>query len=262
MDTTRDSYEVRRGGTVIAVIAWSPDGDADRALLPDAVAVAALPIEMARLRVELRRRLEEVEASRARIAAVADDERRRVERDLHDGAQQRLVSIGLALRHAQHQLGADADEAGRTLDGAVVEIATAIEELRELARGLRPTLLQAGLGPALRELASRSPVPVEVCATTERFPLDVEAAAYFVACEGLTNAVKHARAEQVVLQVLGQDGALVVSVADDGVGGAALGRGSGLTGLSDRVAARGGRLRVVSIRGGGTTLSAELPCVS
>jgi signal transduction histidine kinase len=262
MDTTRDSYEVRRGGTVIAVIAWSPDGDADRALLPDAVAVAALPIEMARLRVELRRRLEEVEASRARIAAVADGERRRVERDLHDGAQQRLVSIGLALRHAQHQLGADADEARRTLDGAVVEIATAIEELRELARGLRPTLLQAGLGPALRELASRSPVPVEVCATTERFPLDVEAAAYFVACEGLTNAVKHARAEQVVLQVLSQDGALVVSVADDGVGGAALGRGSGLTGLSDRVAARGGRLRVVSIRGGGTTLSAELPCVS
>ena len=111
-------------------------------------------------------------------------------------------------------------------------------------------------------MASRSPVPVEVSATTDRFAPDVEAAAYFVASEGLTNAVKHARADQVVLQVARQNSTLVVSVADDGVGGAGVGRGSGLTGLSDRVAARGGRLRIDSVRGHGTTLSAELPCVS
>ena len=191
-----------------AVQAWRDDPrprscgrratDEDRALLPTVVAAAALAIEMARLRVELRRRLDEVDESRARIAAVADEERRRIERDLHDGAQQRLVSIGLTLRHAQHQLGEDPAEATRTLDGAVVEISAAIEELRELAHGLRPTLLQAGLGPALRELASRSPVPVEVCSTADRYPPDLEAAAYFIACEGLTNAVKHARAEQVL----------------------------------------------------------------
>jgi signal transduction histidine kinase len=118
-----------------------------------------------------------------------------------------------------------------------VEISAAIEDLRELAHGLRPALLQAGLGPALRDLASRSPVPVEVSMTADRFPPDVEETAYFVAAEGLTNSIKHARADQVVLQVARQNSTLVVSVADDGVGG--VGPGSGLTGLSDRVAARG-----------------------
>jgi signal transduction histidine kinase len=257
----RESYPVLRGGTVLGEVIWSPSEE-KRALLASVIAAAVLPIEMARLRVELRRRLDEVAESRSRLAAVADQERRRIERDLHDGAQQRLVSIGLALRHAQHQLGADAAEAKATLDEAVVEISSAIEDLRELAHGLRPALLQAGLGPALRDLASRSAVPVEVSATTDRFAPDVEAAAYFVASEGLTNAVKHARADQVVLQIARQNSTLVVSVADDGVGGAAVGRGSGLTGLSDRVAARGGRLRIESARGHGTTLIAELPCVS
>lgn len=258
----RDVDPVRRGGAVIASIVWSPGDDADRALLPGAVAAAALPIEMARLRVELRRRLEEVDASRTRIAAVADEERRRIERDLHDGAQQRLVSIGLALRHAQHQMRTDAEGARRTLDGAVVEIAAAIEELRALAHGLKPALLQAGLAPALRDLASRATVPVEVCAGSDRYPPDVEAAAYFVACEGLTNAVKHARADHVVLHVARHDSTLRVSVVDDGVGGATIGRGSGLSGLCDRVESRGGRLRIESLGGRGTTLSAELPCVS
>ena len=257
----RERYPVLRGGTVLAEVVWSPSEER-RALLGSVVAAADLPIEMARLRVELRRRLDEVAESRSRLAAVADQERRRIERDLHDGAQQRLVSIGLALRHAQHQLGADADEAKATLDEAVVEISAAIEDLRELAHGLRPAMLQAGLGPALRDLANRSPVPVEVSATTDRFAPDVEAAAYFIASEALTNAVKHARADQVLLQVARQNSTLVVSVADDGVGGAAVGRGSGLTGLSDRVAARGGRLRIESARGHGTTLIAELPCVS
>ena len=258
----RETYPVLRGGTVLGELIWSPPSEERRALLASVIAAAVLPIEMARLRVELRRRLDQVAESRSRLAAVADQERRRIERDLHDGAQQRLVSIGLALRHAQHQLGADAGEARATLDDAVVGISAAIEDLRELAHGLRPALLQAGLGPALRDLASRSPVPVEVSATTDRFPPDVEAAAYFVASEGLTNAIKHARADQVVLQVARQNSTLVISVADDGVGGAGMGRGSGLTGLSDRVAARGGLLRIDSVRGHGTTLSAELPCVS
>jgi signal transduction histidine kinase len=261
-DDGRERFAVRRGGITLGLIMWTPPSDEDRALLPTVVDAASLAIEMARLRVELRRRLDEVDESRSRIAAVADEERRRLERDLHDGAQQRLVSIGLALRHAQHQLNADPGAAKRTLDGAVVEITAAIEELRELAHGLRPSLLQAGLGPALRELASRSPVSVEVSSTGDRYPPEVEAAAYFVACEGLTNAVKHARAGHVQLRVARQNGVLVVSVADDGVGGAAMSRGSGLTGLSDRVAARGGRFQIESTNGSGTTLRAELPCVS
>jgi signal transduction histidine kinase len=261
-DPDRERVPVERGGMTLGEVVWSPGSDADRALLSSVLDAASIAIEMARLRVELRQRLVEVDESRARIAAVADDERRRLERDLHDGAQQRLVSIGLALRHAQHELDARPEAARRTLDGAVVEVSAAIEELRSLAHGLRPALLQAGLGPALRELASRSPVAVVVSATSDRYPVDVESAAYFVACEGLTNAVKHAHAGEVRLEVTRQDSTLVVSVADDGVGGASVGRGSGLTGLSDRVAARGGRLRVESVRGHGTTLSAELPCVS
>ncbi len=261
-DPGRERVQVQRGGTALGEVVWSPRSDADRALLPAVIDAASIAIEMARLRVDLRKRLDEVDESRARIAAVADDERRRLERDLHDGAQQRLVSIGLALRHAQHDLANQPEEARRTLDGAVLEISAAIEELRALAHGLRPALLQSGLGPALRELASRSPVPVLVSAPSDRFTAEVEAAAYFVACEGLTNAVKHARAAEVRVEVARQDATLVVSVADDGVGGAAAGRGSGLTGLSDRVAARGGRLLIESVRGHGTTLSAELPCVS
>ena len=261
-DADRERVPVRRGGMSLGEVVWSPRSDADRVLLPSVLDAGSIAIEMARLRVELRQRLVEVDESRARIAAVADSERRRLERDLHDGAQQRLVSIGLALRHAQHELAGRPEEARRTLDDAVVEVSAAIEELRALAHGLRPALLQAGLGPALRELASRSPVPVVVTATSDRFPSDVETAAYFVACEGLTNAVKHARASEVRLGVARQDSTLVVSVADDGVGGAAVGRGSGLTGLTDRVAARGGRLLIESVRGRGTTLSAELPCVS
>ena len=258
----RERVPVRRGGITLAEVVWSPSSEADRALLPAVLDAASIAIEMARLRVELRQRLAEVDESRARIAAVADDERRRLARDLHDGAQQRLVSIGLALRHAQHELADQPEAARRTLDSAVAEISAAIEELRALAHGLRPALLQAGLGPALRDLASRAPVPVAVNATSDRFPTDVEAAAYFVACEGLTNAVKHARATNVRLEVERHDSTLIVRVADDGTGGASIDRGSGLTGLSDRVAALGGRLLIDSGTGRGTTVSAELPCVS
>jgi signal transduction histidine kinase len=254
--------DIRRGGVPLGRLVWHPVDDAQRSILPAVLDAAMLAIEMARLRVELHRRLDEVEMSRARISAAAADERRRIERDLHDGAQQRLVSIGLALRHAQHQLGSTGAEVTRTLDGAIAEIGSAIDELRELARGLQPTLLHAGLGPALRELAGRAPLPVEVAVAAERFAVDVEAAAYFVACEGLTNAVKHARAAQVAMTVARHDSRLVVTVADDGVGGAQVGHGSGLTGLSDRVAAQGGTLHIESVVGRGTRLVAELPCAS
>jgi signal transduction histidine kinase len=262
VDELTERYPVTRAGTLLGEVVWRPPTEEARILLPAVVDAAGVAIEIARLRVELRRRLDEVDESRSRIAAVADEERRRIERDLHDGAQQRFVSIGLALRHAQHQLAAAPDQAKRTLDGAVAEISVAIEELRELAHGVRPALLQAGLGPALRDLASRSPIRVEVSVSPERYPPQLEAAAYFVACEALTNAVKHARAHEVVVEVARRNGTLVVRVSDDGVGGATIGRGSGLTGLSDRVAARGGRLQIESALGHGTTLRAEIPCVS
>jgi signal transduction histidine kinase len=227
------------------------------------VEAGGLAIEIARLRVELRRQLDEVEASRARIVTAANQERRRIERDLHDGAQQRLVSIGLALRHAQHELGASTPaRAAHTLEDALAEVAVAINELRELARGLPPSELDAGLGPALRELARRAPVPVDVRVTRQRFDRNLEATAYFIACEGLTNAVKHANSTRVILRAELDDGKLVVSVSDDGAGGAAPVGGSGLRGLADRVAAYGGTLRIESDRGAGTALTAELPCGS
>jgi signal transduction histidine kinase len=229
-------------------------------LLEEVVEAAGLAIEIARLHVELRRQLDEVEASRARIVSAGYKERRRLERDLHDGAQQRLVTIGLALRHAQHELGVSPDKASASIDGAVREIALASEELQELARGVRPAQLDAGLAAALRELAARTPVPVEVRASGERFPPELEAAAYFIVSEGLTNAVKHANAGQVTLTAERLNGSLVISVSDDGIGGASASGGSGLRGLSDRAEAHGGMFTVESEAGGGTTLTAELPC--
>ena len=149
-----------------------------------------------------------------------------------------------------------------TLDSAVAELAVAVNELRELARGLPPSQLDLGLAPAFRELARRAPIPVEVEPPGERFGRDVEAAAYFIGCEGITNAVKHANATKLLLSAARRDRRLVVSIADDGIGGAIVGQGSGLRGLSDRIAALGGTLRIESAPGAGTTLTAELPCVS
>ena len=228
------------------------------------VEAGGLAIEIARLRVELRRQLAEVQASRARIVAAGNAERRRIERDLHDGAQQRLVSIGLRLRHAQHELGSgEPARADETIDHAVAEIAIAIDELRELAHGLPPAQLDAGLDPALRELAGRAPLPVRG-ATRPRSDsaVGLEAAAYFIACEGLTNAIKHSNATAVVVSAQRSNGHLIVRVTDDGVGGAIDKNGGGLRGLHDRVAAHGGSLRVESAPDKGTILTAELPCGS
>lgn len=259
----RGRWPIRRAGTILGTVVGPPDLAERGSLVPKLLDTGALAVEIARLRVELRRQLEEVEASRARIVAAADRERRRIERDLHDGAQQRLVSIGLALRHAQHALGTAVDpDVCRTLDDAVAEITVAIDELRQLAGGLRPAQLDAGLGAALRDLARRAPLPVEVDAPADRFPTDIESAAYFCACEGLTNAIKHAQATRVRLRACRNDGRLVLSVTDDGVGGAVARNGSGLTGLSDRVAAHGGTLTLDSDKGRGTTLIAEFPCGS
>jgi signal transduction histidine kinase len=261
VDDLRRRTPIYGAGMQIAEVLHDPSLQERSDLLQRVVEPAGLAIEIVRLRVELRRQLDEVAASRRRIVAAGDEERRRIERNLHDGAQQRLVSIGLALRHAQHELGAGT-RTGETLEAALAEITVAIRELRELAQGLRPSQLDAGLGPALEELAGRVPLPVAVDATRERFPVGLEAAAYFVACEALTNAAKHAQASRLSLSAQRRNGSLVVCVADDGVGGASTLGGSGLSGLADRVGAQGGTLRIESERGSGTRLIAELPCES
>jgi signal transduction histidine kinase len=253
---------VRRGELQLATVVHDPALLERSSLLDPVILRAGLAIEIARLRVEVRRQLAEVEESRTRIVTATYEERRRLERDLHDGAQQRLVSLGLDLRHVQHDLGeAGGGEAKTTLDSVVAGLAEAIEELRELAGGVRPAALDDGLAAALSELAARAPIQTEVEATTERFDDEIEAAAYFVASEALTNAVKHASGSQVVLRAGRDNGNLVLSVSDDGRGGAVRGGGSGLTGLGDRIAALGGRLDLRS-DGSGTALVAEFPCES
>jgi signal transduction histidine kinase len=260
---TRLRWPIERAGRPLARVLYTPAGSQRRALLGTSVDAGSLAIEIARLRVELRRHLSEVESSRARIIAAGHAERRRIERDLHDGAQQRLVSIGLELRHAQHQLGhVPAERTSAALERAVSGLEQAITELRELAQGLPPSQLDAGLEPALRELAGRAPITVEVRTSAERYDIALEATAYFIACEGLTNAIKHAQATGVTVSATRQDGSLVISIADNGVGGAHSQDGSGLRGLSDRVASLGGRLHIESERNAGTTLTAELPCAS
>jgi signal transduction histidine kinase len=199
-------------------------------------------------------------ASRARIVATADATRRRIERDLHDGAQQRLVSLALQLRAAQ-AAPPGAGELVQRLEGAVTEVTGVLEELREIARGLHPAVLaERGLGPALKALARRSAVPVRLHVQVEgRLPEQAEIAAYYVVSEALTNIAKHAHASAADVQVAAGDGVLQVRVRDDGRGGADFGHGSGLVGLKDRVEALGGHLALHSPPGEGTTLQVQLP---
>jgi signal transduction histidine kinase len=247
---------VQRNGVPLAQVRHAVGAGA---AVDDVLARAGLAFEIARLQTEVRHRLAEVQASRARIVAAGYEERRRLERDLHDGAQQRLVAVGLALRHVQHEL--DPGPAGRELDAAVAELGAAVAELRELAHGVRPAPLAEGLAMALRELAGRTPLPVRVEADPLDVPADVEATAYFVACEALTNAAKHSGATTVDLRAVRDADDLVLSVDDDGAGGAVT-NGHGLRGLSDRVAAQGGRFELHSPPGGGTRLTVRLPCAS
>ncbi|WP_205697561.1 ATP-binding protein [Conexibacter sp. SYSU D00693] len=257
----RTSTPVRRGPVQLASVVHDGTLDARPNLVSSVIDAAGFAIEVARLRVEVRRRLAEVEESRARIVAVGDEQRRRIERDLHDGAQQRLVSLGLALRDIQSRLPAQSD-AARELDASVGELAAAIDELRELARGVRPAGLDDGLAAALRGLAARASLRTHVEATEERFDDSIETAAYFVCSEALANAIKHARATRVSIGATRTDGRLTVSVSDDGIGGARVAGGLGLLGLSDRVAALGGSVTVDSEPGRGTKITAELPCGS
>jgi signal transduction histidine kinase len=217
--------------------------------------------ENVRLDAELRERLEELRESRARIVRAGDEERRRIERDLHDGAQQRLVSLALQLRLARSKASGEAAE---LLDEALEELAAATAELRELARGIHPAILSdRGLDAAVRALAARAPVPVEVRGIPEeRLPAAVETAAYFVVAESLTNVARYAGAEHAEVAVARANGSVVVEVHDNGCGGADPASGSGLRGLADRVAALDGRLEVDSPAGAGTTVRARIPCES
>jgi signal transduction histidine kinase len=260
-DDPRTQTRVQRAGVVLAVVRHAaPAATDDPALIKQVLARAGLALEIGRLHAEVAHQLAEVTASRSRLLAAGYDERRRLERDLHDGAQQRLVSIGLALRHVQHELGDN--PASRMLDSAVGEVTDTISDLRALANGVRPALLNNGLGFALRELASRAPLRVDVRVDGERYAPDLESTAYFVACEAMTNAVKHSGASEIVLHAHRADGYLVLTIRDDGTGGASTANGTGLAGLADRVAAHGGRITVSSPSGHGTTLTAELPCAS
>jgi signal transduction histidine kinase len=205
---------------------------------------------------------DELMASRARIVTAADEARRRIERNLHDGAQQRLVTLRLRIRSVQESLPAES-ELRREIAAVEQDLAAASEELRQLSRGIHPAVLSnAGLGPALRALCRRAPMPVELSVDVERrLPKSVEVAVYYVVAEALTNAAKHARASRVVIIVDADDMRVRFSIADDGIGGANPG-GSGLIGLKDRVEALGGRLDIASYNGEGTALTAEIPCAS
>ena len=222
---------------------------------------ASLALRNQRLEADLTVRLEELRSSRSRLVAVGDAERRRLERDLHDGAQQRFVALALMLRLARNQLD-DAAPPAALLDTAMEELAAGLKELRELARGIHPAVLtDQGLDAALRGLATRTPVPVSVLEVPrERLPAAVETAAYFVVAEALTNVAKYARATAATVSVARVDGHAVIEIRDDGVGGADPRTGSGLRGLSERIEALDGELELDSPPGAGTTIRARLPC--
>ena len=212
---------------------------------------------------QLQARVEALQASRDRAVDSAEAERRRIERDLHDGAQQRLVALAMDLGMARAKLETDPAAATALVGEAHEEAKRALAELRDLARGIHPAVLaDRGLDAAISALAARSPVPVEVDVATGRLPGPVESAAYFVVAEALTNAAKHARAAEIGVRIARHRDLLIVEVIDDGVGGADPAKGTGLRGLADRVAAVDGRLAITSPPGGPTVIRAELPCGS
>jgi signal transduction histidine kinase len=259
----RASAPVEWEGQAVAALVYDASLDDDPELVEAVCAAGAIAIENARLHGESELRLAELQASRERIVAAGDAERRRLERNLHDGAQQRLVAIALQLRLLQDNIRDDPVAAERLAETASDEIGHSLTELRDLARGLHPAVLDYGLASALDALALRSTVPTEVTMeTAESFPQPVELAAYFVACEALTNVGKYADATVAHVRVWRRGAMACVEVADDGIGGADVTGGSGLQGLTDRVEALEGRLRVSSVPGAGTVVTAELPCGS
>ena len=224
---------------------------------------SAMLVEMIRLRLELSAALREVAASRSRLQRVGNEERRRLERDLHDGAQQRLLSLGMALRVAQRHLEDSTIDIDGLLDEAVAQLGTAVAELREVAHGLRPACLGEGLRPALSALAESAKLPIDLEVEADRaIPDDIASTTYYVVSESVANVLKHAHASRIRLQVVQAGGQLSVRIADDGCGGATMHPGSGLSGLSDRVAAAGGTLDIHSPPNEGTTVEVLLPCAS
>jgi signal transduction histidine kinase len=253
---------VERQGEPVAAIVHDETLSDEPELIRTVGAALALALENERLDAALRARVEELRESRARIVKAADEERRRLERDLHDGAQQRLVALALTLRLARSKLDGDPAAAGELLDEAAGELRRATEELRELARGIHPAVLtDRGLEAAVDALAGRAPLPVELVELPDkRLPSAVEAAAYFVVAEALTNVAKYALASHAEVRIAQSNGVVTVEVRDDGVGGADPSRGTGLRGLADRVASLDGRLDLSSPADGGTVVRAVVPC--
>jgi signal transduction histidine kinase len=257
------AFAVRHGGDLLGAITvvmppQEPMTATTERLLLDLSAQAGLVLRNVAL-------VDELQRSRQRLVTSQDEARRRLERDLHDGAQQRLVTLSMDLRMARARADASGDvELSAKLDGAEQELAQSLAELRELARGIHPAILtQNGVGAALRSLAERSPVLVRLRSVPDgRYSTEVEATAYFIVSEALVNVAKHAEATCAWVSVAEDGGRLTVEVRDDGVGGAAMNGGSGLRGLADRVEAVGGWIDVRSQPGAGSTVLAEIPCVS
>jgi signal transduction histidine kinase len=260
-DPARAWTPVELEGQTVGAIVHDVSLTEDPALLRSVAAAAGLAVQNERLQAQLRARVEDLRASRARLVEAGTHERRRLERNLHDGAQQRLVALSLTLRLAQGKVHEHPDQAHELLNAAQDELNLALGELRELARGIHPAVLSdRGLGAALEALAGRAPIPVQLAELpNDRLPEAIEAAAYFMIAEALTNVVKYAHASQATVRVSRDNGRAVVEIADDGVGGADPDRGSGLRGLADRVSALDGRMEIESPAGAGTRLRAEIP---
>jgi signal transduction histidine kinase len=258
----RGITDVKLEGRRVAAIIHDPTLLDDPELVHAAGAAAALALENERLEAELRAKVEELRESRKRIVDVGSSQRQRLERDLHDGAQQRLVSLALTLRMARERVRSDPDEAERLLAGSSDELEETLKELRELARGIHPAVLSdRGLGAAVEALAHRAPLPVELGALPAgRYPEHVELTAYFVVSEALTNVAKYASASRARVEVMQENGHIKVEVADDGVGGARVDGGTGLRGLAARLESLDGRLDVESEPGRGTAVRATIPC--
>jgi signal transduction histidine kinase len=250
---------VERDGAPVAAIVHDAALDTSPELVEAAAAASSLAIDNERLKADLRARLEELRVSRLRIVEAADDARRRIERDLHDGAQQELLALALELRVLRSRVG-DSD-ALPLVDGIAKRLDVALGELRELARGIHPAILtQSGLEAAVGALGQRATLPVEIdMAVQRRLPAPVEAAAYFLVAEALTNVVRYARATRARVEIAMDGDDLVVSVTDDGVGGVDVAAGSGLRGLQDRLATVDGRMEIDSPPAGGTRLTGRIP---
>ena len=260
-DSGKATTVIDRDGAPVAALLHHPSLVDEPELLDAVSAAAGIALENGRLQAELKARLEELRGSRGRVIEAGQKERERLERDLHDGAQQRLISLSLDLRRLEARLGGD-PEAQASLDEARQEIARSLEELRAVARGIHPAVVTGhGLAVAVESLAASAPVPVRLTvAVGGRLHERLEVAAYYVICESLANIGKHAHATSASVDVARRNGDLVVEIVDDGIGGADSERGTGLRGLADRVEALGGRLRVWTPRGGGTRVRAEMPC--